>query len=197
MQEISLNILDIVQNSISAGSTLVGITVDEQPRQKLLGVTVTDNGCGMTPEQVRAVTDPFYTTRKTRKVGLGVPLLKMSAEMAGGRFEIDSRKGEGTRVFASFRLDNIDMMPLGDINATVILLVTCNPGIDFCYKRVVGERSFTLDTREVKNILAGVPVNAPEVTTFLSDFLRENENELKNGGTAAEKAGPSAEAGEA
>lgn len=181
MQEISLHILDIAQNSIAARATLVGITVEERPAEDLLRVAVSDNGGGMTPGQLAAVTDPFYTTRKTRKVGLGVPLFKMAAEMAGGTFHIASNKGEGTEVEATFQLDNIDRMPLGDIGATIGLLISCNPEVDFVYRRAVGEKQFTLDTREVRRILRGAPINAPEVTQFIGDFLRENESELSSG----------------
>lgn len=178
MQELSLNVLDIAQNSVAAGAKLIRVTVDEQPARDLLAITIEDDGCGMTPEQVRAVTDPFYTTRKTRKVGLGVPFYKMAAEMAGGEFRIDSEKGKGTAVFATFRLDNIDRMPLGDIGSTIRTLITCNPQIDFVYRRVLGAREFTLDTREVKRILEGLPINAPEVSEFIAGFLSENEAEL-------------------
>ena len=113
MRELSLNVLDIAQNSLSAGATLVEITVTEETAADRLIIAIGDNGRGMTPEQVRRVSDPFYTTRTTRKVGMGIPLFRMAAEMAGGSLDIDSVPGEGTRVTAAFGLSHIDRMPLG------------------------------------------------------------------------------------
>ena len=176
MQEISLNILDVAQNSISAKASLVSILIDTV--EKMMTVIIEDNGCGMTDEQVRSVTDPFYTTRKTRSVGLGVPLFKMAAEMSGGEFEIKSEVGKGTTVKAVFDTSNVDCMPLGDINATISSLIQLNPDIDFRYRRSVDGREFELDTRQLREILSGVPLNTPEVTVFIADFLKENTTEI-------------------
>lgn len=179
MLELSLNILDAVQNSIKAGATLIEIDVDEQPAQNRLIVTVTDNGCGMTPEQLKAVTDPFYTTRKTRKVGLGVPFFKMAAELTGGSFDIRSEAGSGTKLCADFVYDSIDRMPLGQMNETISVLIQCNSKIDFLYRYHYDEKSFVLDTREIKNVLDGVPIDNADVVLYLKDFITENEAELK------------------
>ena len=127
MRELALNVMDVAQNSISAGATLITLTVEEESAADRLSITLEDNGCGMTEEQVRSVVDPFYTTRTTRKVGLGVPLFKMEAEMTGGSFSIRSQKGRGTILTAIFVPSHVDMIPLGDISGTVRLLVTCNP----------------------------------------------------------------------
>ena len=176
MQEISLNILDVAQNSISAKATLVSIFVDTVG--KMMTIIIEDNGCGMTDEQVKSVTDPFYTTRKTRSVGLGVPLFKMAAEMSGGEFEIKSEVGKGTTVKAVFDTSNVDCMPLGNVNATISSLIQLNPDIDFRYRRSVDSREFELDTRQLREILSGVPLNTPEVTVFIADFLKENTSEI-------------------
>ena len=176
MQEISLNILDVAQNSISAKASLVSILVDTV--DKMMTVTIEDNGCGMTAEQVKSVTDPFYTTRKTRSVGLGVPLFKMAAEMSGGEFEIKSEVGKGTVVKAVFDTSSVDCMPLGDINATVSSLIQLNPDIDFRYRRSVDSKEFELDTRQLREVLLDVPLNAPEVTVFIADYLKENTLEI-------------------
>lgn len=176
MQEISLNILDVAQNSISAKASLVTILVDTI--DKMMTITIEDNGCGMTTEQVKSVTDPFYTTRKTRSVGLGVPLFKMAAEMSGGEFEIKSEVGKGTVVKAVFDTSNVDCMPLGDINATISSLIQLNPDIDFRYRRSVNSKEFELDTRQLREVLLDVPLNAPEVTVFIADFLKENTLEI-------------------
>ena len=133
MRELSLNVLDIAQNSISANASLIEIEVLEDTAKKELVIGIYDNGRGMTPEQVRNVQDPFFTTRTTRKVGMGIPLFKMAAEMTGGEFSIDSAVGKGTRVSALFRTDHVDFTPLGDIDSTVVTLVTMNTQIDFAY----------------------------------------------------------------
>jgi len=181
MQEISLNILDVAQNSVTAGAKLITITVDEQLASDSLTVVIADDGCGMSAETVKKVTDPFYTSRTTRKVGLGIPFFKMSAEMTGGSFDISSEVGRGTRVTARYVLDSIDRMPLGDINGTIQALITCNPSLDFVYLRRVDDREFTLDTRSMREILGDIPFDRPEVTGVVTDFLSENEQEVSGG----------------
>ena len=184
MRELSLNVLDIAQNSLSAGATLVEITVTEETAADRLIIAIGDNGRGMTPEQVRRVSDPFYTTRTTRKVGLGVPLFKMEAEMTGGSFRIDSEKGKGTKLLAEFVPSHVDMIPLGNITDTIFLLITCNPELDFVYRRVKEEAEFVLDTRELRKILGeDAPLNAPEVAQWLKGYLEE-QTELLEGGNS-------------
>ena len=131
MTEISLNILDVAENSIRAKASLIEIVVEADISENRLIVMIKDNGCGMSPEQVEQVTDPFFTTRKTRKVGLGIPFFKMAALSVDGDFKIVSQEGEGTLVRAEFRLNHIDRMPLGDINGTIYTLIHFNPDIDF------------------------------------------------------------------
>ena len=149
LPEISLNILDVAQNSISAGAALTEITVDIDSVSDTLTVCINDDGCGMTEEQLLAVTDPFYTTRKTRKIGLGVPFFKTAAENTGGSFEIASEVGVGTKVKAVFGLSHIDRMPLGDMVFTIHTLVTLNSSIDFLYRYTVDGKSFTVPTATV------------------------------------------------
>lgn len=181
LPEISLNILDVAQNSIRAGAVLTEISVEIDTASDRLAVVISDNGCGMTEEQVRRVTDPFFTTRTTRKIGLGIPFFKMAAENTGGSFSIESEKGKGTVVTAIFGLSHIDRMPLGDMNFTVHSLVTLNVDIDFLYKYSVDGKSFTLDTREFREILGGVPFNTPEISEYIKEYLAENEAEVNNG----------------
>lgn len=186
MRELSLNVMDIAQNSISAGASLITITVEEDAGLDELSISIGDNGRGMTPEQVEHVTDPFFTTRTTRSVGLGVPLFKMEAEMTGGRFSIESTVGVGTTTTAVFKPSSVDMIPLGDINGTVSMLVMMNPDLDFLYTRGFkpegGERrEFALDTRELRTVLGeDVPLNLPDVTQWVNEFLSENTDELLN-----------------
>lgn len=178
MQEISLNIMDLAQNSISAKATLIEISVLEDPKRDTLTVMVKDNGTGMPRKALENAGDPFFTTRTTRRVGLGIPFFKMAAEMSGGNFEIKSEPGKGTAVSGVFGLTNIDRMPLGNINETMAMLIYCNPEIDFVYLRRHGEKSFRLDTREMRKALAGVPLNNDEVMSWLREFLKSGENEI-------------------
>lgn len=181
MTEISLNILDVVQNSVRAQATCVEIYINAQHGTDTLEVIIRDNGTGMTASQLENVTDPFFTTRTTRKVGLGIPFFKQAAESTGGRFEILSDKGLGTKVTAVFSISNIDRMPLGDMVATIHTLVTMNVDMDFIYTYKVDDRSFTLDTRAFREILGNVPLNTPEVSKYIKDYLKENENEVNKG----------------
>ena len=180
MRELSLNVMDIAQNSISAGASLITIRVEEDRPADTLSISVEDNGKGMSPETFQKVIDPFYTTRTTRSVGLGVPLFKMEAEMTGGSFQIDSQLGVGTTLTAVFKPSSVDMIPLGDISGTVRLLVTCNPTLDFVYRRSRDGREFTMDTRELRQILGeDVPLNAPEVSEWIAGYLEEQTALLK------------------
>lgn len=181
MRELSLNILDVAQNSISAGASLVEINVIEQDFDSTLTVEIKDNGCGMDGETLKKVQDPFYTTRTTRKVGMGIPLFKMAAEMTGGSFEISSEVGKGTLVRAVFKTDNIDFTPLGDVDFTIVTLVTMNTAIDFIYRFKNNEKEFVLSTRQLKEILGGVPLSEPEVTVWLKDYLKEQTQIIRGG----------------
>lgn len=185
MTELSLNVLDIAQNSIKAKASLVEITVQKDLPAARMQICIRDNGCGMTDEQVARVVDPFYTTRTTRKVGLGVPFFKMSAEMTGGSFSIQSEPGIGTVIEAEYHTDSIDMLPLGDMAATMTSMISVNPEIDFTYTYRVDDAGFTMDTREIRTVLEGLPVNSGEVLAFIGDFIRENQAETdRQAGTA-------------
>lgn len=178
MREIALNILDIAENSVKAKASLIEITVTAA--DNILTVTITDNGKGMSKDFLEKVTDPFTTTRTTRKVGMGIPLFKDAAEMTGGSFEIESEPGQGTRVTARFVIDSIDRAPLGDISDTAVTLLT--PEIDFVWVYTVNGRSFTFDTREIKAELGDIPIDSPEIISFLRNLLKENIDSI-NGGT--------------
>ena len=178
MRELSLNILDIAQNSISAGAPLITIEVNENITDHTLLIGVYDNGKGMSEEQVKSVIDPFFTTRTTRKVGMGIPLFKMAAEQTGGSLEIKSELGVGTEVRAYFKTDSVDFTPLGDVASTIQMLITMNTDRDFIYKHIVNEKEFICDTREIKAILGDVPLDAYEVSQWLKDFITENTEVL-------------------
>lgn len=181
MQELSLNILDVAENSVKARASLITITVDEDKKCGLLRITIGDNGCGMTPQAVERVTDPFYTTRTTRKVGLGVPFLKMACEMTGGHFAIESKVGVGTTVRAELGLEHIDRAPLGDIAATVTSLIQCNPDIDFVYTHRTQQGEFVADTREFRAVLEGIPLSSPQVVGFIREYIAEHLKEIQGG----------------
>lgn len=147
MQELALDILDIVQNSVAASATHIAIEVKESVRQDRLSLMVADNGCGMSPEELRRAADPFYTTRTARKVGLGLSLLQMECEQTGGRLQIFSEPGRGTRVYASLGLSHIDRPPLGDVASTLATLVLCCPDIRFTYTHRTKNGAFSADSR--------------------------------------------------
>lgn len=178
MRELSLNVLDIAQNSIAAGASLTEIVIRENTEKKELLIGIYDNGKGMTAEQVKNVQDPFFTTRTTRKVGMGIPLFKMAAEQTGGRFTIESRVGEGTRVEALFKTDSIDFTPVGDMESTVSTIVSMNEDKDFIYIRSVDDREFTFSSQEIKQILDGVPLSEPSVVMWIEGHLKEQTEEL-------------------
>ena len=181
MRELSLNVMDVAQNSVRAEATVVRITVTESDKDDRLTIEIADNGCGMTQEQVQQVIDPFFTTRTTRKVGLGVPLFKLSAEQTGGSFDIHSEKGKGTVTTAAYVKSHVDMTPLGDINSTVKILIQCNPDIDFVYTCTTDNGSFTLDTRELREVLGDVSLDTPDVLEWIADYLEENTKSIYGG----------------
>ena len=173
MRELSLNILDIAQNSISAGASLIEIKLAEDKTAGDLLIGIYDNGKGMSEEQLASITDPFFTTRTTRKVGMGIPLFKMAAEQTGGSFEISSKQGEGTSVTTHFKTGSIDFTPLGDIRSTVITLITMNTDRDFRFCYSIDGKEFVLDTRELREILGDVPLDNPEVVVWMNEYFQE------------------------
>ena len=178
LPELSLNILDIAENSVKARASRVEVSVLRDTREHLLTIRVKDNGCGMDEEQVQRVTDPFFTSRKTRKVGLGVPFLKQAAEITGGSFTIDSEVGAGTTVEAVFREDSIDCMPLGNVCDSVFSLILMNEGLRWIYTYEADGEGFTLDTDELRAELGDdVSLQEPEVSAFIREFLTENTKE--------------------
>ena len=182
MPEISLNILDVAENSVRADASLIEITVSVQTKDDTLTVTIKDDGCGMTPEQVSSVQDPVFTTRTTRKVGLGVPFFKQAAESTEGSFQIDSEKGKGTTVKAVFGLSHIDRMPLGDISSTIQTLIVFNEHIDFRYTYEYGQDSFVLDSREMRQMLGeDISFQEAEVSAFIKEYLETNKLETDKG----------------
>ena len=185
MKELSLNILDIAQNSVAARAKQIGISLVEDPAG-ILTLTITDDGKGMSPEMVSRVTDPFCTSRTTRKVGMGIPLLKLASEQTGGVFSIRSVSVEqdpeqhGTVVTATFDTKSIDFTPLGDIVDTLITLIQGNPDIDYSFSHITPRGEVSLDTRELRAVLGEVSLGEFEVLSWIRQSLEEEYAALKN-----------------
>ena len=178
MKELSLNILDIAENSVKAGATLIQISITENENEFIFSIS--DNGCGMKSEMLENVINPFCTTRTTRKVGLGIPLLKLASEQTGGGVVITSRhesefpSEHGTDVTASFFKKHIDFTPLGDIISTILTLIQGSPDIDFLFKHALNGELVSLDTREIREVLGDdIPLNELEILNWIKDNLKE------------------------
>ncbi|MFP4343895.1 MAG: ATP-binding protein [Anaerolineales bacterium] len=178
-RDLAQHLLDIYENGVKAGATLGYVEIEEDREEDRLTLTVRDNGSGMDAEMVRRISDPWTTTRTTRKVGLGIPFLKQTAEMCGGHFEIKSVKGEGTETSATFQHSHIDRPPLGDLVATLTCMIVGYPEVDLIYHHRVDGREFSCDTREIREVLGEeVPLSDPEVLGFLRSMLEEGIGSL-------------------
>ncbi len=182
MKELSLNILDIAKNSVSAGAKKIDVSLLEKDNG-ILTLSIVDDGCGMSEETLNNVTDPFYTTRTTRKVGMGLPLLKLAAEQTGGYVELKSSNAQashGTAVKAVFDTKSIDFMPVGDIVSTVCALISGSPDVDFTFSDISPNRSVSLNTSEMRAVLGdGVSLSEPEVVMWISEYLKEQYEKSK------------------
>ncbi|MBM4161218.1 MAG: sensor histidine kinase [Ignavibacteria bacterium] len=174
MEDLSLHILDIVENSVSAGAKNVEIVVSENRPRDLLRIEISDDGKGMNPAAVAHATDPFYTTRTTRKVGLGLALLEEAAKMANGSMDIHSVPGIGTKVIAIFQHSNIDRKPLGDMAATIVMLVAGSPDVEFTYRYEHDGYTFTFQTKEIRAQLRGLEMNSPDTLSFIREYITEH-----------------------
>jgi len=181
LRELALHIMDLAENGLNAGATLIEIAVNEERTANRLAITIRDNGHGIPERLVNAVLSPFFTTRTTRRVGLGLSLFREASHRCEGSFELKSEERKGTEVSATFRLDHIDLAPLGDMGSTLSCLIMGNPGVDFLYRHHVDDRAFELDTRKVKSELEGVDINEPEVVQFIGSWINESLSELGAG----------------
>lgn len=178
MIELALHILDIAENSLRAGATLVEIEVIEDLARDRLSITINDNGHGMRPEEIERALDPFYTTKKVRRIGLGLPMLKQACQSTGGSFTIESGPGLGTRITAEFVHSHIDRQPLGDIPGAVIALILEKPEVDLLYTHRRDASVYAMDTREIRAELEGIPLNHHEVINLIRDNMGEGIREL-------------------
>lgn len=181
MRELADNVLDISQNAIAAQAKLLELTIDVNHQADEIRFVFKDDGKGMSPEMVEAVADPFTTTRTTRKVGLGLPLLKQTAQMTGGGFEIRSQLGVGTEVTAWFSLSSIDRPPMGDIAGTLFTLVVLNTHMDFLFAYQVDGESFLFDTRQIRPMVEPLTLDEPEIAQWIREYIAQEINKLHGG----------------
>jgi len=174
MEDLSLHILDIAENSVAAKADKIEIRISEDKKKDFLSVEVIDNGTGMDKETQKKAVDSFYTSRTVRRFGFGLPLLSEAAKAANGHFSIESEKGEGTRIKADFQYSHIDRKPLGDMGQTIITLVIGNPEIDLIYVHKKNSDKYSFDTREIKAQLKGAPLNSPDGMRMIREDLKKD-----------------------
>ena len=178
MRELSLHILDLLQNAVEAGASKIEIKIEEDLKTDEMVIEITDNGRGMSHELIEKVLDPFYTTRKTRHVGLGLPLFLEAARRCGGDLVIQSKLGKGTRVRATFRHSHIDRAPLGDMPPALLAILLSERPVDLDYRHNVDSREFRFDSSEIRKELDTVPLTHPKVRNWLVHVLHEGELSL-------------------
>jgi anti-sigma regulatory factor (Ser/Thr protein kinase) len=181
VRELTLHLLDIAENSISAGAKNIKVQIEENSEKDLLKLSVSDDGRGMSEETVKKVIDPFVTSRTTRKVGLGIPLLKEAAEACNGFFELTSTLGKGTDLCVQFQRSHIDRMPLGDVSTTFQNLFFSNPLVHWMFEYRIDENEFVFDDQEIKDALQGVSITEPEVIRVIRNMFEKGVNSLKVG----------------
>jgi anti-sigma regulatory factor (Ser/Thr protein kinase) len=180
MEDLSLHILDIAENSLTAGASKIQITISEEIKKNLLRIEIIDNGRGMDENTIKKALDPFFTTKTTRRVGLGISFLAQSARESMGNISVASKKGEGTTITADFQYDHIDRKPLGDIEKTLIVLIAGNPEIDFVFKHKRNNHEYRIDTTILKKTLKGIPINHPIVIKYIKDGIKQWLNDTKS-----------------
>jgi anti-sigma regulatory factor (Ser/Thr protein kinase) len=174
MTEISLHIMDLVQNSIRAKASIINIEVSENTTKNKLFIEITDNGKGMSPEILKKASDPFFTSRTTRKVGLGISLYKQMVEQCNGSITLTSQEGKGTKMTSQMDLNNIDRQPMGDIAGVLVLLMAANISTQFRYSHTTEKGKYVIDTIEINNSLGNNHVNDPGVMKFIKEMIQEN-----------------------
>ena len=174
MTELALHILDIVQNSIRANATKIEVIIEENKATDLYSIEIKDDGDGVDAMQLKQISDPFFTTRTTRKVGLGISLLKQVAEQTGGHLNVESEKGKGTRLKVQFSYKHVDRPILGDIAGTLTLIIGANPQIHFLYVHKTPLSDFEFDTDEIKEELEDVPISDHDILKALKELIEEN-----------------------
>ena len=180
MKELSMHILDIAMNSIGAGAKLIEIIIDESMNRNTINIIIKDDGRGMSDDTIKKVTDPFYTTRTTRKVGLGIPLLKEACERCNGYLNIVSEIGKGTTIECNFERDNIDRAPLGNMGDTVITIINSMDDCELLYKYITDDKSFVLSTVELRNILEEADIKSSDILLWIREYVSESMKSMSN-----------------
>ncbi len=178
MLELALHILDIAENSVRARAKTVFIEITEDHGKDALSIVIRDDGTGMSKAVLEKAMDPFFTTKKVRKIGLGLPMLAEAAQRAGGRFAIESREGMGTRVSAEFQLSHIDRQPLGDVTGVLTALIAGNAGVDILFRHRCGDRVFDLDTKAIRREIGEIPIQQGEVLKWVRQYIQEGLIEI-------------------
>ena len=182
MKELALHILDLAKNSITAEADLVIIVIDEYLTNDILTITIEDNGCGMDEIEVEKVKDPFVTSRTSRKVGLGIPLMLAACQRCEGDLSIESQRNVGTKLIATLKHSHIDRAPLGNMTDTMVSLIIGAGYIDFVYIHIINQKEFCFDTREIRQALGGeVPLSEPEVLDWIKSYINEGLSNLRGG----------------
>jgi hypothetical protein len=181
MRDLSLHLMDIAQNAITAGADCITVSLTAFGNPQELTFEITDNGKGMAPDFLNQVTDPFKTTRQTRDVGLGLPLIKQSCELTGGRLEIKSREGYGTTVKAVYILGSIDRIPVGDIAGTLVMLIMSHPDISWSCRLESPVDTFELSTQEIIQVLNGVSIAEKDVLSWIQNTIQEGIKQVFGG----------------
>lgn len=176
MKEISMHILDIAMNSIKADASLLEIKIEDSKKYNRLTISIADNGKGMSGDVIKRVTNPFYTSRTTRKVGLGLPMLKEACERCRGYLKIESKIGFGTTIFCYFERDNIDRAPLGNMGETIMTIINSADNCELIYTHITDAGSFVFSTEEIKSILEGMDINDTNVLIWIKEYINENVN---------------------
>lgn len=182
MRELSLHILDIIENSRRADADLIKIIIKENIEKNILKIIIEDNGNGIEADQLEVITDPFITSRTTREVGLGLSLFKSAAETCSGSFKIDSKLNEGTVVETEFQYDHIDRAPLGDINTTITNFIASNgEKTDIIYQHSYNDKEFSFDSKEIKAELEGISIQNSQIVAWIREYIEENLREIRGG----------------
>jgi anti-sigma regulatory factor (Ser/Thr protein kinase) len=178
VKNLAMHIMDILQNSIRAGATMISLVIEEDTKENMLNMVITDNGKGMNPAELSRATDPFFTTRTTRKVGLGLSLLRQNALRTRGAFSLESTPGKGTIVTSRFRPDHPDMLPFGDLAGAFLLPVVSNPSVSFTYFHRKNDQQYRFSTEEVRAALGGISLESPELYGPLHGMISENLRDI-------------------
>lgn len=173
MEDLSLHILDIAENSVAATADKIEIRISEDKEKDLLSIEIIDNGVGMDKKTLEKALNPFYTSKTVRRFGFGLSLLSEAAKAANGHLSMQSKKGEGTRIKADFQRSHIDRQPLGDIGQTIITLIIGNPEIDFFFEHKRNGHTYCLDTRKIKAQLNELPINSLTGIKMLRENLKK------------------------